>query len=167
MKKSDRYQLSKRDKTYVDVSLAFVPSPVTNDITLLTNERAINNAIKNIVMFLPSEVPFNRSIGSMTQSYLFDVVDEATAGLLSQEIERAILFCEPRVTFDQVDPELLTTAQYRNSEVNTVGNLFVQDDLGVFVDVQPNQNSFAVTVKYRIIGSERIFEVQEILTPTR
>ena len=44
---SSRISLSQRVKTYVDVSLSFNPSPVTNDITLLTNERAINNSIRS------------------------------------------------------------------------------------------------------------------------
>jgi phage baseplate assembly protein W len=164
---SSRITLSQRVKTYVDVSLSFNPSPITNDITLLTNERAVNNSIKNIIMFLPSEVPFDSDIGSNAQKYLFDVADSATAGLLSGEIERAILFCEPRVTFFPPKPEEISLSQYRGSDPVIVDNLFFQDDLGVFVEVQPDQNNFAVTVKYRIIGSERIFKVQEILTPTR
>jgi len=164
---SSRISLSQRVKTYVDVSLSFNPSPVTNDITLLTNERAINNSIKNIIMFLPSEVPFNSDIGSTAQRYLFDVADSATAGLLSGEIERAILFCEPRVTFFPPNPEEISSAQYRNNAPGSVDDLFFQDDLGVFVEVQPDQNNFAVTVKYRIIGDEKVYRVQEILTPTR
>ena len=162
-----RVALSQKVKTYVDISLSFNPSPVTNDITLLTNERAINNSIKNIIMFLPSEVPFDSDIGSTTQRYLFDVADSATAGLLSGEIERAILFCEPRVTFFPPNREEIGLEQYRNSQPGIADNLIFQDDLGVFVEVQPDQNSFAVTVKYRIIGDEKIFRVQEILTPTR
>ena len=65
------------------------------------------------------------------------------------------------------NPEEITMAQYRNSAPASVGDLFFQDDLGVLVEVQPDQNNFAVTVKYRIIGDEKIFRVQEILTPTR
>ena len=164
---SSRISLSQRVKTYVDVSLSFNPSPITNDITLLTNERAINNSIKNIIMFLPSEVAFEPDIGSNAQRYLFDVADSATAGLLTGEIERAILFCEPRVTFFPLNPEEVSTSQYRNNSPSGVDDLFFQDDLGVFVEVQPDQNSFAVTVKYRIVGEEKIFRVQEILTPTR
>jgi phage baseplate assembly protein W len=164
---SSRIALSQRVKTYVDVSLSFNPSPVTNDITLLTNERAINNSIKNIIMFLPTEVPFNPDIGSNAQKYLFDVADSATAGLLSGEIERAILFCEPRVSFFPPKPEEINSLQYTNNSQGGIGNLFYQDDLGVSVEVQPDQNNFAVTVKYRIIGGERIFRIQEILTPTR
>ena len=164
---SSRISLSQRVKPYVDISLSFNPSPITNDITVLTNERAINNSIKNIIMFLPTEVPFNPEIGSTTQRYLFDVADSATAGLLSGEIERAILFCEPRVTFFPPNPDEISAAQYRNSAPSSVDDLFFQDDLGVFVEVQPDQNNFAVTIKYRIIGDEKIFRVQEILTPTR
>ena len=99
---SATYELARKDKTYIDISLAFQPSPLTDDITVLTNERAINNSLKNIVLFMPGEVPFNHDIGSTTQRYLFDIADEGMATLLAMEIERACLFCEPRITFDPV-----------------------------------------------------------------
>jgi len=115
-------------------------------------------------MFLPSEVPFNADIGSTTQRFLFDVADDVNAGLLAGEIRRAILYCEPRVTFVPIDPEV---TNYINNKPRNIDDLFYQDDLGVSVDFQPDQNQFAVTVKYRIVGGEKIFRVQEILTPTR
>ena len=165
---SEYIKLTRKVKTYVDISLSFKPSPVTNDITLLTNENAINNSIKNIIMFLPSEVPFNAEIGSTTQRYLFDIMDEATAGLIATEIRRAILYCEPRVSFNPIDPNKTSVSElYRNNSPSGVNDLFYQDDLGVFVQLLPDQNSFQVTVKYRIVGGEQIFRVQEILTPTR
>ena len=160
-------ELSKKDKTYVDLSLAFVPSPLTDDITVIRNERSINNAIKNIIMFLPGEVPFNRDIGSDASKYLFEMVDDVTAGLLSQEIERAILFCETRVTFNNPTDEELDLAAYSSETFSQPGDLFVQDDLGVYVVPTIDGNGYEVTVKYRIIGSLRKFEVQQILTPTR
>ena len=164
---SEFIELSRKVKTYVDISLSFKPSPVTNDITLLTNENAINNAIKNIILFLPSEVPFNAEIGSTTQSYLFDMMDEVTSGLIATEVRRAILFCEPRVTFNALDPTKSGVGNYRNNTAAGAGDLFYQDDLGVYVSYLPDQNSFQVTVKYRIVGGEQTFRVQEILTPTR
>ena len=160
-------QLDKKDKTYVDLSLAFKPSPLTNDITVLKNERSINNAIKNIVLFLPLEVPFNRDIGSNAQRYLFELVDEATAALLSQEIERAILFCDPRVTFSQPSQAELTASEYQKVDFSRTDELFLQDDLGVTVVSDLDSNTYEVTVKYRIIGSVRRIVVQQILTPTR
>ena len=160
-------QLEKKDKTYIDLSLAFKPSPLTSDITQIKNERSINNAIKNIIMFLPSEVPFNRDIGSNATRYLFELVDEATAALLSQEIERAILFCEQRVTFSNPTQKELDMNDYQSAEFKTPGQLFFQDDLGVSVDVDIDSNVYEVTVKYRIVGSLKRFTVQQILTPTR
>ena len=160
-------KLEKRDKTYIDLSLAFKPSPLTDDITLLKNERSINNAIKNVIMFLPSEVPFNRDIGSNATRYLFELVDEATAALLSQEIERAVLFCEPRVTFSNPTAKELNFGSYREADFKVGGQLFIQDDLGVTVNVDIDSNFYEVTVKYRIIGSLKRFSVQQILTPTR
>jgi hypothetical protein len=160
-------QLDKKDKTYIDLSLAFKPSPLTSDITVLKNERSINNAIKNIVLFLPLEVPFNRDIGSNATKYLFELVDEATAALLSQEIERAILFCEPRVTFSQPSQSELNVSEYQQADFLQVGELFVQDDLGVTVDSDVDSNTYEVTVKYRIVGSTKRIVVQQILTPTR
>ena len=94
-------------------------------------------------------------------------MDEATAGLLATEIRRAIVFCEPRVTFAAIDPSQVDVSDFYKGKVSRPGELPFQDDLGVYVDVRPDQNEFAVTVKYRIVGGEQIFRVQEILTPTR
>jgi phage baseplate assembly protein W len=160
-----KYVLSKKDKTYLDVSLSFEPSPVTNDITLLTNERSINNSLKNIVMFVPGEVIFNRDIGSNASKYLFELVDEPTAALLSQEIERAILFCEPRVTFGSLDDSMAASSYYSVS-----GDPVSQErmsNLGVHVQVNIDSNVYDVLVVYRIVGGEKIFRVNVILTPTR
>ena len=131
-------ELSKKQKQYVDVSLSFEPNPVTSDITLLKNERAINNSLKNIIMFIPLEVTFERNIGSQVTNYLFDLVDEGTAGLLEVEIKRAIKFCEPRVLVVEVN-----------------------------VHAVPDANQFEVDVYYKIVGSDQIFYVDLILIPTR
>ncbi len=135
------YQLSKKDKTYVDLSLAFVPSALNNDITVLTNERAINNAIKNIIFTIPLEQPFNRNFGSKVTDYLFDGADQSSAGLLYLEIERSINFCEPRVELQDIKVD---------------ADSFHLD-----------ANAIEVTVVYKIIGSEKLFEIREILIPTR
>tara|TARA_B100000073_G_scaffold284895_1_gene246264 strand:- start:200 stop:637 length:438 start_codon:yes stop_codon:yes gene_type:complete len=131
-------ELSKKQKSYVDISLSFEPNPITSDLTLLKNERAINNSLKNIIMFIPLEVVFQRDIGSQVTNYLFDLVDEGTAGLLEVEIKRAIEFCEPRV---------FTT------EVKVTPNI--------------DANQFEVDVYYKIIGTDQIFYVDLILIPTR
>lgn len=129
---------SKKVKTFVDISLAFSPNPVTGDLTVLKDERAINNSIKNIIMTVPGEVPFNRDMGSLTTSYLFDLVDQGTASLLEEEIKRAIAFNEPRARTQSVK-----------------------------VDAQPSQNQFSVNITYKIVGYNEVVELQHLLRPTR
>ncbi len=167
------YKLSKRDKSYRDVSLAFKPNPLTGDITLLQNERAINNSLKNIVMTLPSEVAFQRDFCCTVQSSLFfNCNDSAMEGLLCDEIKRAIIFNEPRVTCSNpVDGEIAAES-YADSSTRdgydvVTDNIFIGDELGVSVSGNSEENGVDVTIKYRIVGSVRVFEVTHILTPTR
>ena len=125
-------------KKFVDISLAFTPNPVTGDLSVLKDERAINNSIKNIVMTVPGEVPFRRDMGSRVSDYLFDLVDPGTAGLIMMEIKRSIKYNEPRAE--------------------------VQD---VIVEAQPDRNQFAVNVSYKIVGYDEVFNFNHILRPTR
>ena len=129
---------SRRITKLTDISLSFEPNPVTGDLTVLTNERAINNAIKNIIMFAPLDVAFQRNIGSQVYSYLFDFVDLGTAGMLNTEITRTIEYNEPRV-----------------------------EDVEVTVDPKVEQNAFFVRVEYKIVGWQQTYVLEHILEPTR
>ena len=131
-------ETSRKLKKFVDISLSFTPNPVTGDLPVLKDERAINNAIKNIVLTIPGEVPFFRDMGSKVTDYLFDLVDEGTAGDLTLEIRRTIAFNEPRA-----------------------------EDVEVYVEAQPNQNQFSVRVTYKIVGYDQVFVFDHILRPTR
>jgi phage baseplate assembly protein W len=126
-----------KDKMFTDVSLAFDPNPVTGDITTLTDQRAINNAIKNAVMTAPKEMAFNPNFGSNINSMLFELADNDTGVLLEQEIERTIIFNEPRVT-----------------------------NLSVKVVSQPDQNNIRATIVYKIIGYDQFITYDQILSPT-
>ena len=159
-------ELKKAEKTFVDISLAFLPSPVTNDLTVLRDERAIINAVTNLIMFIPQEVPFDRDTGSYTQRFLFDPLDDATAILLENEIRRAITFGEPRVTFDMVN-DFYDDVSTLDTIIDREGQIYNENQLGVFVEPQPEKNNFQVNVKFRIVGTNNIIRVQRILTPTR
>ena len=135
---TSQIKLKRNQKSFVDISLTFEPNPITNDLTVLLNERAINNAMKNLIMIAPSEVPFNRDIGSNTRHYLFDLIDPSTAMLLEDEIKRTIKFGEPR------------------AEIQTLK-----------VEAREDQNEFMVSLWYKIIGYDQVFFVDYILAPTR
>lgn len=131
-------KLTRKSKNFVDISLAFDANPVTGDLSVLKNERAINQAIKNIILFLPGEVPFQHDIGSRVSDYLFESVDIGTAGLLQVEIERAIAFNEPRV-----------------------------ETTDVTVTPDEVDHAYDCTITYKIVGYEQEYRVSHILKPTR
>ena len=135
---TDQYKISRPYKQFIDVSLSFEANALTGDILTLKNERAINNSIENIILSLPGEVPFNHDMGSQVSNYLFELNSPGAIALLTQEIERAIRFNEPRV-------ELLEV---------------------VVVDTD-NGHTLSAQITYKIIGYEEVITFTSLLEPTR
>ena len=112
-------------RSFKDISLSFVPHPVTKDLQVLKNENAIRRSVRNIVETIPTERFFNSLLGSDVRDSLFEFVDFGTASVIQSQILVAIENFEPRV-----------------------------DNVVVEVNPQPDQNSFNVTVIFDIIGQE-------------
>ena len=112
-------------RSFKDISLSFVPHPVTKDLQIIKNENAIRRSVRNIVETIPTERFFNSLLGSDVRDSLFEFVDFGTASVIQSQILVAIENFEPRV-----------------------------ENVVVEVDPQPDQNSFDVTVIFDIIGQE-------------
>ena len=112
-------------RSFKDISLSFEPHPVTKDLAVLKNERAIMRSIRNLVETIPTERFFNSLLGSNVRSSLFDFVDYGTASLIKDQIENTISNFEPRVNNVLVD-----------------------------VNPLPDLNQFDVNITYDIIGQE-------------
>ena len=110
-------------RAFKDISLSFSPHPVTKDLPVLLNERAIVRSVRNLVETIPTERFFNSNLGSDVRKSLFEFVDFGTAAIIEDQIVDVIDAYEPRVT-----------------------NLVVQ------VDPQPDNNSFGVNVIFDISG---------------
>ena len=110
-------------RSFKDISLSFDPHPITKDLPVLRNERAITRSVRNLVQTIPGERFFNPILGSGVRRLLFDFVDVATA--------------------DSIEEEILTTISNFESRVTNVQ---------VQVDPRPDQNNFDVTVFFDIIG---------------
>ena len=108
---------------FKDISLSFEPHPITKDLPVLMNERAIARSVRNLVETIPTERPFNPFLGSNVRSSLFEFVDYGTASNIKDQIETSVKNWEPRV-----------------------------DNLVVNVDPQPDNNAFDCTVIFDIIG---------------
>jgi len=112
-------------RSFKDISLSFVPHPVTKDLPILKNENAIRRAVRNIVETIPTERFFNSLLGSDVRRSLFEFVDFGTASIIQDQILIAIENFEERV-----------------------------DNVIVEVDPQPDTNTFNITVIFDIVGQE-------------
>ena len=74
---------------FKDISLSFVPHPVTKDISVLTNERAVET--------IPTERFFQPFIGSDIRASLFENFDIDTADEIKDQIIETVTIYEPRV----------------------------------------------------------------------
>lgn len=112
-------------RSFKDISLSFIPHPVTKDLQILKNESAIRRSVRNLVETITTERFFNSLLGSEVRSSLFDFVDFGTASVIQDQIEVAITNFEDRV-----------------------------DNLKVEVIPRPDNNSFEVSVIYDIVGQD-------------
>ena len=112
-------------RAFKDISFSFDPHPVTKDLPVLINERAIIRSIRNLVETIPTERFFNSKLGSDVRKSLFDFVDVATASVIRTQILNTINFYDPRV-----------------------------ENLRVQVDPRPDDNSFNVIVFFDIVGQD-------------
>ena len=115
--------IKRKSRGFKDISLSFMPHPVTNDMPVLLNERAIARSVRNLVETIPTERFFNSILGSNVRSSLFGFVDYGTASIIKDQIEEVIENWEPRL-----------------------------DNLVVQVDPDPDNNTFNVDVIFDIVG---------------
>ena len=124
---------------FKDISFSFVPHPVTKDLPVLGNERAIARAVRNLVETIPTERFFQPFIGSDVRGMLFENFDIDTTDVIKDQIEETIDIYEPRV-----------------------------DNVDVVINGQPDRNSLEVTVYFDIVGlSVPTQSFTFLLEPTR
>ena len=110
-------------RTFKDISLSFDPHPVTKDLPVLTNERAIVRSVRNLVETIPTERFFNSTLGTNIRKSLFEFVDIGTSRVIEDQIRNTVEFYEDRI-----------------------------ENLEIEVDPRPDDNSFDVKVFFDIVG---------------
>ena len=115
-------QLTRRIRDFTDISLSFKVNPANGDLTVLKNERAIQNALKNCIMISTNSVPFNPNFGSVVNRSLFDLDDVFTLADIEGEIERTIAYNEPRVEVLKVQAKVNQPKTTKNTYINNRNN---------------------------------------------
>jgi phage baseplate assembly protein W len=87
---------------YSDLDLNFTIHPVKKDINRYTNETAVVNSIKNLILTNHYERPFQPDVGSNVRRLLFENMDTITATTLKKEIEQTIKNYEPRANISNI-----------------------------------------------------------------
>ena len=117
--------ITRISRSFKDISLSFEPHPVTKDLPVLKNERAIIRSVRNIVETIPTEKFFNSIFGSDVYRSLFDFVDFGTASIIQEQIKTALNNFERRI-----------------------------NNVKVEVEPRTDDNDFEVTVIFDIVGQE-------------
>ena len=90
--------INRKSRAFKDISLSFSPHPVTRDLPVLTNERAIIRSVRNLVETIPTERFFNPILGTDIRDTLFGNFDRAEVMMIEDQIRETLGNFEPRVS---------------------------------------------------------------------
>tara|TARA_R100000278_G_scaffold44571_1_gene38830 strand:- start:151 stop:552 length:402 start_codon:yes stop_codon:yes gene_type:complete len=93
----------RKSRAFKDISLSFSPHPVTKDLPVLTNERAVVRSVRNLVETIPTERFFNSDIGTDIRGSLFESFSRETLVTIEDQIRDTIGNFEPRVSNLQIE----------------------------------------------------------------
>ena len=129
----------RKSKAFKDISLSFDPHPVTKDLPIIANERAIVRSVRNLVETIPTERFFDSNLGTNIRELLFENMSASSVMIIEDMVRSTIRNYEPRV-----------------------------GDIGVEVDAIPDSNTLNVKVLFEIVGLEAPLQSFDfILEPTR
>ena len=89
--------IQRKSRAFKDISLSFTPHPVTKDLPVLTNERAITRSVRNLVETIPTERVFNSILGTDIRDSLFENFERSTVMVIEDQVRNTIRNFEPRV----------------------------------------------------------------------
>ena len=115
--------IQRRSRAFKDISLSFSPHPVTKDLPVLVNERAVVRSVRNLCETIPTERFFNSDLGTDIRGSLFENFSRETLETIEDQIRDSIRNFEPRV-----------------------------NNLKIEATSRPDDNTFSVKVIFDIVG---------------
>lgn len=123
---------------YSDFATSFAEHPSRRDLTVVTNENSIKQAIRTLILTDPYERPFEPTKGCGVRGLLFEPVDSQTAAAIETSIRSTIENWEPR-------------ARLRT----------------VRADARPDQNFYSVLIVFTLVNSQQPITVPILLYRVR
>lgn len=118
--------ITSRNKVYRDLDVTFSAKP-SKEISVKKDAAAVKQAVKNLILTNYFEKPFQPFFGGNVRGLLFELADDATAIELEEQVASAITQYEPRAQIIKIN-----------------------------VDAQPDRNSIAVTVTFKVVNTQEI-----------
>ena len=91
-----------KEVLYADFDFNLTTHPVTKDIVIRKNEKAIKQSLENLVLTSYKEIVMEPDIGGGVNQALFDFSDAVTVYNLSSRIKKVIDNFEPRIELDDL-----------------------------------------------------------------
>ncbi len=109
---------------FKDISLSFKVHPITYDLLPLNNVSAINRSLRNLVLTLNVERPFNSLLGTNVNRSLFEILDVRVTTDIENEIRNVIKNFEPRVFLRTVNvtPDFEQNGYHVLIDYEVIGN---------------------------------------------
>lgn len=118
--------ITSRNKVYRDLDVTFAAKP-SKEISVKKDAAAVKQAVKNLILTNYFEKPFQPFFGGNVRGLLFELADDVTAIEVEEQIASAITQYEPRAQI-----------------------------ININVDSQPDRNSIAVTVTFKVVNTQEI-----------
>tara|TARA_B100000508_G_scaffold12311_1_gene8590 strand:+ start:160 stop:561 length:402 start_codon:yes stop_codon:yes gene_type:complete len=109
--------VTRKSRAFKDISLSFSPHPVTKDLPVLSNERAIVRSVRNLVETIPTERFFNSLLGTDIRDSLFKNFTNATVTIIEDQIRQTIGNFEPRVSNLAIEVDAIPDGNQLNVKV--------------------------------------------------
>ena len=130
--------ITKKRVIYSDFDRDLTPHPVSGDAARKTNEDAVKESIRNLIMTDRLERPFRPDIGCDIRKMLFDNFGPETELLVRESVMSTIEAYEPRA--EVIDIKIIT---------------------------QPDANAFNLTITFRVINNSETTLLDLVLNRIR
>ena len=122
-------------KGFLDLSASFQTNPLSNDLIAIKNESAIARSVRNLVLTIQGERPFQPVLGTGVSRLLFENMDKLTASAIRSEIRTNIENYEPRVEIN----EILVEPDFEGNAMHVTLQYFI-----IGIDVPEQELTFAL-----------------------
>lgn len=117
----------KKNINYKDIPFFLTKNAFTGDLNLVKDVYAIKQALKNIILTIKFEKPFNFLFGANPRKFLFDTLDDVILFECKTIIANNVANFEPRVTLR----EIVISQSTKNPNQIIIVVIYVITSLGI------------------------------------